>query len=206
MALYLIAFLEPMLRLIPVTQEIIAVFAGLVYMVLFLGASLLMANRVMADSPARTDAQWLSRPINRFTLFRAKAFYYLLAVWLPTLLIRLIGWKMLGLNIQYWPAVGMEYTLYLTTFCAFAAAIASVAPSIRHFTGVLIGLLVGFVIVGALFSKNVVTQEPNAAKSPEVGIVTLHLIIWSAILGFALITLLLQYRRRRNLVYGLALT
>jgi hypothetical protein len=157
---------------------------------------LLVAVLIQADSPARSDAFWVSHPLHPGAVFGAKVLVVALALLAPALVGQLLALVAHDLPAAALPGLLGESALQYGRWLAMAGLVAVVSRDLRTF---LLAMVVVTIGVGMATLTVVHLLAPGRALPPGAGVMTPFL--W---LAAGLVVAGYQYRTR-NLRRGLVL-
>ena len=157
-------------------------------MLVILAAMFYVAQLVQLDSPGRSDAFWVSRPLTPSAVLMAKfiGVTWLICVGLVAQTVTLLAYSV---PIRELPQILMHSFLTYQLLLLVAALLAAITPNLRTFALVLIGYTVVFPYVVSLLA-------PSASQSTNSGSIGNYLHFVEAFAVFVLV-LTWQYSTRR---------
>lgn len=96
-------------------------------------AVLLIVALVQADSLAGTGAAWLTRPLRRVHLFRAKSAFIVLLILLPKIAAESIGWMRHGYTFDLWLCAAGQSLMLSAMIVLPVAALAALTSDLPRF-------------------------------------------------------------------------
>jgi hypothetical protein len=153
--------------------------------------SLAIALIIQADSPARPDGHWLTRPIGRLKMVVSKFLFVIMVVGVPAVgcwLIALVPMNS-GRNVAI--LMAGEYGLYFLGNCVVVMVFSAVTPRLRHFCFVFIALY----LFAAILPYASVFRPSDFQLAPEASIsIRATTLLVVSILGLtSAFVLILQY-------------